>query len=896
MAPLTYLNFDLQFERAESGYRIEASGPDGRYTAVFQLPFSATELENLVLRVGRTRTAMRRIDPPEIEAAKQFGNRLYTAVFGDQIGVSFRRGLDQAEQRGAGLRVRVRLTHTPELANLPWEYLYDQIRNRFLALSVETPLVRYLDIPERIRPLTVELPLRALAIIASPRGQVPLDVEREWANIQAASGDLLQRGALVLDRLPHATLSALQRRLRQAPYHILHFVGHGAFDQRLQDGVLMLEDDRGDEYRVSGQELGMLLHDQRSLRLAMLNVCEGGRSAIDDPFAGVAQSLVQQGIPAVIAMQFEVSDEAAIALAHEFYSAVTDGYPVDAALSEARKSVFAQGYRLEWGTPVLYLRAPDGQIFETSTPAAPAPAAQDSATRQRRVEELYTTALALFYTRRWDEAIAAFEQVLALDADHADAAAKLAQAQRDLRLARSYELGRQAFGVQDWAQAITHLQAVIAIDASYRDAAGLLQTAQQRDEVARLYDEASALAGAQSWQAVLNVIERIQTLDPAFSDPAGLAPAAREALEGAQRATRLATLYNQGLLHMREERWSDARSVFSEIEQIQPGYHEAAALLARAREELAPRPAPAATPVAATVEAARQPVLGNRHLAAPRLNLGALGIAALGMILNIGLGEFALATRALPLYLDTIGTIAVGALLGPWAGLVTGLVSHTLWTLSGLPGGTNAIWFSYAPAVVGMIAGFAARAGLFTRPSPRWLAAITGALLGLVLGYCVVIAPLAPLDLGGAGLPYIPPLPDVLQQHALTLVSAIVAGAALGFVALRRVGYAGVLGLATGAVTTLINVPMVLYVFSDMRGASLDQYVASIAYYANAQLIGNYGAISGPLDKLVTFVLAALLIRVIPADLVAKYSGRPTNGAAVPAPASDAPSDAGDQP
>jgi len=109
--------------------------------------------------------------------------------------------------------------------------------------------------------------------------------------------------------------------------------------------------------------LGTILHDHRSLRLVVLNACEGSRSSRSDPFAGVAQTLVQQGVPAVIAMQFEITDEAAITFAEEFYAATADGYPVDAALSASRKAIFAAGNDIEWGTPVLYLRAPNGQIF-----------------------------------------------------------------------------------------------------------------------------------------------------------------------------------------------------------------------------------------------------------------------------------------------------------------------------------------------------------------------------------------------------------------------------------------------------------------------------------------------------------------------------------------------------
>jgi hypothetical protein len=166
---------------------------------------------------------------------------------------------------------------------------------------------------------------------------------------------------------------ALQHQLRRKTYHIFHFVGHGGFDESAQDGVLVLEDEEGHSRQVSGQYLGMLLHDEKTLRLAILNACEGGRTSRSDPFAGVGQSLLQQGIPAVIAMQFPILDEAAITMAQEFYSALADGYPVDAGLSEARKGIFAQDYGVEWGTPVLYLRAPDGRIFDIEKDGTLAP-------------------------------------------------------------------------------------------------------------------------------------------------------------------------------------------------------------------------------------------------------------------------------------------------------------------------------------------------------------------------------------------------------------------------------------------------------------------------------------------------------------------------------------------
>jgi hypothetical protein len=87
----------------------------------------------------------------------------------------------------------------------------------------------------------------------------------------------------------------------------------------------------------------------------------------------VAQSLVQQGIPAVIAMQFEITDQAALTFSQNFYASLVDGSPVDAALSEARMSIFASGNDIEWGTPVLFTRSSDGRLFDIASapPLAP---------------------------------------------------------------------------------------------------------------------------------------------------------------------------------------------------------------------------------------------------------------------------------------------------------------------------------------------------------------------------------------------------------------------------------------------------------------------------------------------------------------------------------------------
>ena len=374
MSELAYLNFDLLIERAEPDYRVRVlASPAGETRPVsFRVPFSDLEVENFLLKIGRPRRNVRAINAPQVTAIKDFGGRLFEAVFPPELQVNLAISLSRADAIDAGLRIRLRFSDCPELSELPWEYLYEREHNRFLCLSDRTPLVRYLEVTDPVRVVPVTPPLRILVVIASPSDLQQLDGEQEWSNVTAALSELTQRGRVEVVRLAEPTLSALQRQLRRDTYHIFHFIGHGGFDPHTQAGMLAMEDDHGRARLVAGDDLGTLLHDHRSLRLAVLNSCEGARGDRGDPFSGTAQSLVQQGIPAVVAMQFEITDDAAITFGHVLYEAIADGYPLDAATAEARKAIYADGNLTEWATPVLYLRAPDGRIFDIQDRPPPA--------------------------------------------------------------------------------------------------------------------------------------------------------------------------------------------------------------------------------------------------------------------------------------------------------------------------------------------------------------------------------------------------------------------------------------------------------------------------------------------------------------------------------------------
>jgi len=371
MGQFTYLPFDLLIDRVGRRFRARVlSSPAGEGTHLFTLAGIPPYFDRQTGR--RTQISL-----------LAFGAGLFSTVFGGEVGRLFDLSLSQALSQKRGLRVLLRLAEVPQLARLPWEYLYDGRHERFVALSRQSVLTRYLALPERNRPFATQVPLRILVALASPFDQPPLEVEEEWRSLQRGLSGLLEQGVVEVQRVERATIGNLQRQLRQKEYHIFHFVGHGGFDEISQAGFLCFEANNGRSGAIFAQDLGQLLYDHQSLRLVFLNACKGGQRSGRRAFTGVASVLMQQGIPAVIGMQFEMTDRAAIVFAAEFYRAVADEYPLEAALTEARRAVYYQANQIEWGTAVLHMRAPDGSLFAAAS-ASPIPISMPISTNEER--------------------------------------------------------------------------------------------------------------------------------------------------------------------------------------------------------------------------------------------------------------------------------------------------------------------------------------------------------------------------------------------------------------------------------------------------------------------------------------------------------------------------------
>src|SRR6476646_10176676 len=183
MALRTYQNFDLLLDAANDGgfrARVTTSPLGQSSSAKFALPFGRTELEVLLRRLDSRDSGELR------QASMDLGGPLFESVFSEDIMLTWQRSQDYARDHGDGLRLRLRLTDAPSIAGLPWELLYDRRGNSFIAQAERTPVVRYLEVPQPPRPLTVDGALRILVVISSPTDLPELDVEAEWRRVQDA--------------------------------------------------------------------------------------------------------------------------------------------------------------------------------------------------------------------------------------------------------------------------------------------------------------------------------------------------------------------------------------------------------------------------------------------------------------------------------------------------------------------------------------------------------------------------------------------------------------------------------------------------------------------------------------------------------------------------------------
>jgi uncharacterized membrane protein len=242
-----------------------------------------------------------------------------------------------------------------------------------------------------------------------------------------------------------------------------------------------------------------------------------------------------------------------------------------------------------------------------------------------------------------------------------------------------------------------------------------------------------------------------------------------------------------------------------------------------------------------------------------------LVLMPIAIAINIVVGELVVRLK-LPIYLDSIGTVLVGAIAGPWAGALTGALANLIWGLFN----PFAAAFFYVAAVIGLMAGLAGKRGAFQNVSPRWLSIIIGAVFFFSLTMFILAFINATTD--ETGFTTYPSMSDLFTTYAVVFLLAILVGAAIGYFLMQGAGYAGLWGLVTGIIAAIISAPTAAYVFGGVTGAGTDLLVAAFRA-SGANIVASVmaqGAVSDPFDKMLSFMIVWLILRSMPARLKAR--------------------------
>ena len=263
------------------------------------------------------------------------------------------------------------------LQELPLEVLYDHALS-FVAPNPVTPVSRSLRFEPDRDPQAVTLPLRVLVVTATPKDKPPANMQQEKNEITGALSKLCgSTNAVELEFCEPASRQQLRTRLQKG-FHILHFIGHGAYDIEGADPSprphLCLVNDQGDSDPVDAETLEILLKNS-GVRLVVLTACSSAAPTPQEvqetigPFNGVAQRLVasEGGVTAAVAMQFDLETNAAVTFSRTFYThLLAPERTLDEIVALCRQALVGQmdaGHRA-WVTPVVYWRCKNGQVFQ----------------------------------------------------------------------------------------------------------------------------------------------------------------------------------------------------------------------------------------------------------------------------------------------------------------------------------------------------------------------------------------------------------------------------------------------------------------------------------------------------------------------------------------------------
>jgi hypothetical protein len=293
---------------------------------------------------------------PDLPLRKQVGGDLFERVFSGAVRDLWVQVKQQAQNEGAGLRLRLAIDDAA-LAALPWELLRDG--GEFLATRADTPVSRFLPVPAAPY-LAPQQSLNILLVIQDPGGALAI-TPAEVDALKSALAELAPE--VTCTSLLNPSIAEIQIELQQG-YQVFHYLGHGDATRLFFVGPKKL-------MPIDDEAFAQLFSGRRTLRLVVLTACSSAQSE-GGLFSGIGPALVAKRMPAVVGMQYKFVQ---LATAGQFskalYRAIANGLAVDAAVNEARQLLSAGPLLAtrDWSTPVLYMSTPVGRILDIGSGA-----------------------------------------------------------------------------------------------------------------------------------------------------------------------------------------------------------------------------------------------------------------------------------------------------------------------------------------------------------------------------------------------------------------------------------------------------------------------------------------------------------------------------------------------
>ena len=374
---------DITFTRARRAYRVEIHSEDsGAHTIAagwFHSPFTADDRDKIVATIYELEKSTRlEGDEKLLRRQEQLatiygptGQKLYAALTQTaSVRRAMQLALDSAARQARPLMLRFTFgPGTRELANIPWETLHTNDAPLPLLLAGSrgccARLFRSRDVghpmPQPVDSLHVLLVVPSSGISASDR-------RRQHAAVRQA---IEPYGRVSLyDIEPPVTLAKMSALVEAMRPHVISFFGHGGYDEANQLGWLAFDaENRGSE-KVSATDVAVaMVRGADPPHLVLLNACESATVSAAGASYGTAATLIQNGIPAVVAMLFPIRIPAAQAYQAHVLGQLGRGQPIENAVISAHAALYiGEPDAASWVVPTLMLRSSDNASYRVFIP------------------------------------------------------------------------------------------------------------------------------------------------------------------------------------------------------------------------------------------------------------------------------------------------------------------------------------------------------------------------------------------------------------------------------------------------------------------------------------------------------------------------------------------------